>query len=204
MAFSLNSLKPVAQDGQGTPDMWMYTTTDTIATVNTSGYFDTVDKHLSVGDIIFVRSSTGGTAVYSLVAVLSIASGVVDVSDGQNIGGDQVVLNASIQDISTAGQIYVVSPIAGTISAIYSVINGTIATADAVLTAKIAGTAVTNGVITIEDSGSVAGDVDSAAPTALNTVAIGDAIEVETSGASTNTVEVVLTIVITPSVPDAD
>lgn len=202
--FELNSLKPIAQDGQGTPDMWMYTSADDIATINSSGYFDSVDKILSVGDIMFVRSSTGGTAVYTLVIVLSIVSGVVDVSDGLNIGGESVTLNVSIQDISTAGQIFVVSPIAGSITKISSVINGAIATADADLTAKIAGVAVTGGLITVATSGSAAGDVDSVSPSALNTVAAGDAIEIETDGASTNTVEVVLSIEITPSVPDTD
>lgn len=86
---------------------------------------------------------------------------------------------------------------AGTIAAIYSVINGTIATAPAAITTEIAGVAVTGGAITITHTGSVAGTVDSCTPTALNTVTAGQAIEIITSGASTNTVIATFTILIT-------
>lgn len=122
------------------------------------------------------------------------------------IGGTQVTATASelnqayltmeIEDISTAGQMYVVAPCAGTISTIYSVINGAIATSDATLTGKINGAAITNGTITVATASSAAGDVDSCTPTAANTVAAGDVIEVETNGASTNTVKCGITIVI--------
>jgi hypothetical protein len=126
-----------------------------------------------------------------------IFGGTVETSGGQNL--KKVYLTTSIADISTAGQIYVVSPVAGTISKIYSVINGAISGANAILTPKIGGTAITDGAITVAFSGSAAGDVDSSTPTALNTVATNDAIEIETDGGSTGTVEVVLTIEITLS-----
>ena len=126
-----------------------------------------------------------------------IFGGTVQTADGQSL--KKVYLTTSIADISTAGQIYVVSPVAGTISKIYSVINGAIATANSILTPKIAGTAITNGAITVAFSGSAAGDVDSSTPTAANTITAGAAIEIETDGASSNTVEVVLTIEITLS-----
>jgi len=126
-----------------------------------------------------------------------ILEGTVKTGNGQSL--KKVYLTASIQDISTAGQIYVVSPVAGTISKIYSVINGAIATANSILTPKIAGTAITGGAITVAFSGSAAGDVDSSTPSAANEITAGAAIEIETDGASSNTVEVVLTIEITLS-----
>lgn len=126
-----------------------------------------------------------------------ILGGTVKTGSGQSL--KKVYLTTSIADISTAGQIYVVSPVAGTISKIYSVINGAIGTADAVLTPKIAGTAITDGAITVAYTSSAAGDVDSSTPTAANTITAGAAIEIETDGASSNTVEVVLTIEITLS-----
>lgn len=97
-----------------------------------------------------------------------------------------------IADVSTAGQIYVPVPddCEGDIVEIRTALNGAIGTADAVLTAKIGGTAVTGGAITIAYSGSAAGDTDVCRPTALRTVSAGDAIEIETNGASTNTVAV--------------
>jgi hypothetical protein len=103
-----------------------------------------------------------------------------------------------IADISTAGQKYFPAPFAGRIKNVRSAINGAIATADADLTVKINGTAVTGGVITVAYSGSAAGDVDSATPTAANIFAVNDAIEVETDGASTNTVEVVVVFELEP------
>ena len=126
-----------------------------------------------------------------------ILEGTVETGNGQSL--KKVYLTTSIEDISTAGQIYVVSPVAGTITKIYSVINGAIATANSILTPKIAGTAITGGAITVAFSGSAAGDVDSSTPTAANAITAGAAIEIETDGASSNTVEVVLTIEITLS-----
>ena len=126
-----------------------------------------------------------------------ILGGTVETAGGQSL--KKVYLTTSIEDISTAGQIYVVSPVAGTITKIYSVINGAIATANSILTPKIAGTAITGGAITVAFSGSAAGDVDSSTPTAANAITAGAAIEIETDGGSANTVEVVLTIEITLS-----
>ena len=107
------------------------------------------------------------------------------------------VLNVTMADISTASSAWVVAPHAGTISAIYSVINGAIITVNAGITTEIAGVAVTGGAITIAFTGSAAGIVDSCTPTALNTVTAGQAIEIITNGASTNTVMATFTILIT-------
>lgn len=126
-----------------------------------------------------------------------ILGGTVELPSGTSL--KKAYLTVKLDDISTAGQIYVVSPVAGTIFKIYSVINGAIATANSILTPKIAGTAITDGAITVAFSGSAAGDVDSSTPTAANTITAGAAIEIETDGASSNTVEVVLTIEITLS-----
>lgn len=103
-------------------------------------------------------------------------------------------MTVQIEDISTAGQKFVVPGFRGKIIKGHSVINGAIATADADLTMKIGGTAVTGGVITVATASSAAGDIDTAIPTAANTFTPTDAIEVETDGASTNTVEVVVTL----------
>lgn len=103
-------------------------------------------------------------------------------------------ITVQIEDISTAGQKFVVPGFTGRIVKAHSVINGAIATANAVLTLKIGGTAVTGGTITVATASSAAGDVDSCTPTGANTFDADDAIEVETDGASTNTVECVVTL----------
>ena len=103
-------------------------------------------------------------------------------------------LTVKIADVSTAGQVYVAPGFNGRIKNITTALGGAIGTADAVLTPKISGTAVTGGVVTITQSGSAAGDVDSATPTGANEFTSTDNIEIETNGASTNTVEVVITL----------
>ena len=95
-----------------------------------------------------------------------------------------------INDVSTAGQVYIPVPDSGKIVKIETILNGTIATAPAVLTAKINTVAVTGGVVTIAHGSSAAGDLDSAIPTALNEVKESDLLEIETTGASTNTIVV--------------
>ena len=108
-------------------------------------------------------------------------------------------ITVDIADISTAGQTYVAPGFDGKIIKAHSTIGGAIATADADLTLKIGGTAVTGGVITVATSSSAAGDVDTCTPTALNSFTSGQAIEVETDGASTNTVEVAVTLELEPA-----
>ncbi len=109
---------------------------------------------------------------------------------------NQQVLSVELADISTAGQKYVAPGFKGKIVRAYSVINGAITTGDAELTLKISGTAVTAGTITIANSGSAAGDLDSCEPTGANDFESTDVIEVETDGGSTNTVEAVVTLVL--------
>ena len=105
-------------------------------------------------------------------------------------------LTVKLSDVSTAGSAYVVAPDAGKIIKIYSVLGGAIATADAGITTKINGTAVTGGGITIANASSAAGDVDTAEPTAANSVSEGDYISFTTDGASTNTVAATFTVII--------
>ena len=83
MAYSSTGLATIGASKKGNaPSMYSYATADTAADVNTSGYFNNLSDTLAVGDIIFVRSSTGGTQVVSIMYVLTNASGVVDVTDG--------------------------------------------------------------------------------------------------------------------------
>jgi hypothetical protein len=73
------------------PSMYGYKTADAIADVNTAGYFNALTNTLEVGDVIHCVTSTGTTAVVTLVYVVSNASGVVDVTDGttlSNADGD--------------------------------------------------------------------------------------------------------------------
>jgi hypothetical protein len=86
MAYSSTGFATIAASKAGnSPAMYAYKTTDAIADVNTAGYFNDLSSILSVGDLIYCVTSTGTTAVASLVYVLSNASGVVDVNDGTTL-----------------------------------------------------------------------------------------------------------------------
>lgn len=83
MAFSSTGFTVVSASKRGqAPSVYAYKTADAIADVNTAGYFNTLSDTLQVGDLIYCVTSTGTTAVASLVYVLSNAAGVVDVNDG--------------------------------------------------------------------------------------------------------------------------
>ena len=105
-------------------------------------------------------------------------------------------LTAEIEDVSTASSTFVTVPDGGKIIKIFSALQGAISGADAALSFEIGGTAVTGGGITIANSGSAAGDVDSAEPTAANSINEGEAIEMITDGSSTGTAKAVITFVV--------
>jgi hypothetical protein len=72
-----------AFDGHGgtAPRLHKYRTTDTVAVVDTVGYFNNISNLLRIHDVIFVASSTGGTPAYSFLVVNANANGVVDTTD---------------------------------------------------------------------------------------------------------------------------
>ncbi len=120
---------------------------------------------------------------------LVVASGgSIDIESGGTMsapGGAnllQQVLHLDIEDASAEAVYYLVSPHAGTISAVYSVIDSAVLTADVTITGKIGATAITNGVVTITQSGSAAGDIDTATPTAANVVTAGQAMNFTVTG----------------------
>ena len=133
----------------------------------------------------------GGVEITSTAAELNaldgIASSVTEL--------DEFVLTSEIVDVSTAGQVYIPVPYAGTVQTIYSALGAVITTANAVLTAKVGGATYASGTITIAHTASAVGQVGSMSPTAM-TIAAGEALEIETNGASTITSQVGITAVI--------
>jgi hypothetical protein len=86
MAFSAAGFTTVSAAKRGqAPSVYAYKTADTIATVNTEGYFDDLSDTLEVGDLIFCVTSTGSTAVATLTVVRSNSLGVVDVDNGTTL-----------------------------------------------------------------------------------------------------------------------
>lgn len=85
MAFSMTGLNAIGGQSKAgnAPQMWSYTTTDAAATVDTSGYFNSVASVLKVGDLIWrVTTSSGAVSTAGWHVVMTIsAAGVVDTSD---------------------------------------------------------------------------------------------------------------------------
>jgi hypothetical protein len=83
---------PVA-DLKGAPSVWSYATADTLATVNTAGYFNAGVAYagaynlLNKGDLILVTSGlgSGGTLAQAWATVVDKASGAIDIADGAAI-----------------------------------------------------------------------------------------------------------------------
>ena len=81
MAYSASGLCRMGGDSNG--NTWVYTTTDTIATVNSAGYFNSSANMLKVRDVIIVKDTNTPTTHH--VTVLSNTGSVVDVADGTAI-----------------------------------------------------------------------------------------------------------------------
>ena len=108
------------------------------------------------------------------------------------------LLFGRVPDISTANSAALaVSPVAGTLSKIYTTIEGAIITADAVLTASVDGGTDVTQTVTIATASSAEGDVDSCTPADNNTVAVGSVIKLASNGASGNVVGAPCVFVIT-------
>jgi len=209
MAFTIANFAPLGNTSRRgkAPAEWTYKTTDSLATCDTAAYFNGVSTILSIGDRIHISvvddvDTTTAITDFGTATVDTNASGVVDTNNV--IGTGKIYLNVTMADVSTAASVWVVAPVACTYTKMWSVINGTIATAPAVITTEIAGTLVTNGGMSITDTSSAAGDVDIATPTALNVLTAGQALEIITSGASTNTIIGTFTVELTPSGQDSD
>lgn len=127
----------------------------------------------------------------------AVLGGSVETETGQNLKTKLVTV--PIGDVSSAGSVWAVPGIAGTIVGISSVIDTTITTADAGLTFEIGGTAVTDAAITIAFSGSLPGTVDQSTPSALNVITASEAIEIVKDGGSTVASNGVVTFEILPS-----
>jgi len=75
MAFSADGLTLVG--GSSAQRMWIYTSADAIADINTEDYFLDAIGMINKNDVMFIVSSTGGTPV--------VSTAYCNQSDGTNI-----------------------------------------------------------------------------------------------------------------------
>lgn len=138
------------------------------------------------GKVLTPSASTAGTGVLRNLVESEINS-------------KTAYLTIDFPDITTAGDVYLPCAFAGTVAGVHTVLKGALGTADTDLTAKISNVAMTNGTVTIAFSGSAAGDLDSATPTAGNTFTTSDYINITSDGAGTGTVGATVVLTITRS-----
>lgn len=115
------------------------------------------------------------------------------------IGVNKLFLPIPIGNLAGAtGTVYrFTSPVAGTITKLTSVLEAALTTGDATITPSIGGVAVTDGALTITQASSAAGDVDTASPSALNTVTAGQAVALTVGGTNDATASAMLMVEIT-------
>lgn len=172
----------------------------TIATIGDVVYFSGAQEigvtatGRSVAGVYEYQDASDGLYYVSLAewpmqAGLLAASNLADVGSPAtaraSIGANTFEMCFSVDDLvgADAHRFGFVAPKAFTITSIRSVLLGAaLTTGDATLTGKIAGTPITSGVVTITQSGSAVGDLDSASPSAANAVAAGQFVEVTVGG----------------------
>ena len=81
MAFNAANLTRLS--GASGVSLWHYTSADSIATVNTAGYFNAASNMMNIRDVILIVDSN--TPTTNLASVLTNASGTVDISNGTAI-----------------------------------------------------------------------------------------------------------------------
>ncbi len=82
MAYSSTGLSAAGGQSKAgnAPQIWTYSSADAIATVNTSGYFNSAASLLKVGDLIYVYDTVN--VLGHLVYVNANSGTVVDVTNG--------------------------------------------------------------------------------------------------------------------------
>ncbi len=174
MAYKANDLSVLSYANGFT--LWHYVSaSDTSATLAGANYFDSASDLVNAGDLIVAFGSDGS----SLLRVSAVSAGSVTVA--ANSDPASFFLPVVVPSLAAAAEHYAVSPVAGSVVSVRSVIEGSV-DVDTTLTSKIGGVAITDGAITVTASGSAAGDTDSAAPSAANTVSAGDPVSIACGG----------------------
>lgn len=134
------------------------------------------------GDRQVVKS--GGEIKVESGGIVNLESGaIVKGSGGNAIDWDRFALGVDIADLSADADYFLPIPCACTLKKLWSTIDGVVGTADVTITPlKVGGSAMTGGAITITQSGSAAGDLDSATPSANNTFSAGDVLKLTVAG----------------------
>lgn len=161
------------------------TCASTLAVAGTS----TIHNTVVIGTLSVSSTSTlAATTATALTASSSLTL------TGANVVGLHDYVTLRIDNLQGTGVYRVASPVAGTLVKVWSNLHAALTTGDATLTGRIGSTAITNGALTITQSGSAAGDIDSCTPTAQNVVVEGSDINFTVGGTNASAVACTLTL----------
>jgi len=130
------------------------------------------------------HSTLTGSDLHEPKGAASASANKVYVANGTGSGSWTPLtfsFNTHIEDISTATDVYIPIPYAGSITKITTATSGAVSTSDLVLTFYDS-SSNSMGSITVTSSGSAAGDVDTLSPASNNTVTANDYIRVNGDG----------------------
>ena len=145
-----------------------------------------------------VAKASSGAISWGKIGAANITDDSIPIAaiDETSIKGlNKIYLTTNIESLASSATYWVVIPLAGDITNAWSVIDGAIDNDDTTITLKKSGVALTDGVITITQSGSAAGDVDTCVPTGGNSFTAALPLELTVAhGTSTNTTKCTVTI----------
>ena len=137
------------------------------------------------------HSSLTGADLHEPKGVATANSEDVYVANGSGSGawkGQTLLLNKKMTDISSSFDRYIPLPVACKVIHITTALSAAISGSDLVLTNKnAAGSSM--GTITVAQSGSAAGTIDTLTPSSNNTFAVNTAIEIEGNGGPSSHVD---------------
>ncbi len=148
---------------------------------------------------VALTDGAGTRSVAGVIYDLDAATGMVWVDHRIPQSPSKHYVTVNIADLkgADASVYHVPAPVAGRITKIWTDLQAALVTGNATLTASIGGTNVTNGVVTLVQAASAAGQVNSATPTAANAVAQGADIALTVGGTASTAVAAVCVIEIT-------
>lgn len=131
-------------------------------------------------------ASTSAQNIGALEAANNLSDVDTPATARANIGANRkTVLFTRIDLVGATGAVYRYVNVSGnseTVLAMGSALAAALTTGDATITASINATPITDGAITITQSSSGAGDIDTATPSAANVIANGEALELTVGG----------------------
>ena len=144
------------------------------------------------------HSSLTGADLHEPKGVATANSEDVYVANGSGSGawkGQTLLLNKKMTDISSSFDRYIPLPVACKVIHITTALSAAISGSDLVLTIKnAAGSSM--GAITVAQSGSAAGTIDTLTPSSNNTFAVNTALEIEGNGGPSSHVDLDVAILL--------